>query len=178
MLKFYVSHKMKVNGRWILCITTFVILLIGIVFLAIFLTALKQNKSIISNTQMETQKNPNVFKPLFKFNNDTSSPSFINSNSTQFPAALNTTCDLSKPDPNVQQSRIIGGTEADPHGYPFIVSLRILRKQTLYDHFCSGVLITAQNVLTSAHCVTNTGKNKRLIKHNLTQTYLVTFECE
>jgi len=50
------------------------------------------------------------------------------------------------------QNRIINGVEVDPPGkYPWMVSL-----QSSYgNHFCGGVLIDQQWVLTAAHCLQN-----------------------
>jgi hypothetical protein len=44
--------------------------------------------------------------------------------------------------------RIVGGVEAVPNSWPWIVSLR------MNDHFCGGTLIDSRHVLTAAHCVT------------------------
>ena len=49
--------------------------------------------------------------------------------------------------------RIINGEPARPHAYPWLVSLREFDKLYLYDHFCSGSLITRYHVLTAAHCL-------------------------
>ena len=51
--------------------------------------------------------------------------------------------------------RIIAGYDAHLNDYPWMVSLRSLKDQLLYDHFCAGVLITEHQVLTAAHCVMN-----------------------
>jgi secreted trypsin-like serine protease len=48
------------------------------------------------------------------------------------------------------QPRIIGGTNAAGHAYPFVVSLEY---KTDSDQFCSGSLISPTKVLTAAHCV-------------------------
>ena len=51
------------------------------------------------------------------------------------------------------QSRIVGGENAEPHSWPWIVSLR-----TPFVHSCAGSLINDQWVVTAAHCmVGNTG---------------------
>lgn len=54
--------------------------------------------------------------------------------------------------PSVQasdfQSKIVGGTDATPGEYPFIVSL-----QNRGSHFCGGALIRKDWVITAHHCV-------------------------
>jgi hypothetical protein len=48
-------------------------------------------------------------------------------------------------------SRIMGGQDALPHSYPWMVSLA---KRSLNNlHLCGGVLLTRQHVLTAAHCM-------------------------
>jgi hypothetical protein len=48
-------------------------------------------------------------------------------------------------------SRIMGGQDAVPHSYPWMVSLA---KRSLNNlHLCGGVLLTRQHVLTAAHCM-------------------------
>ena len=48
-------------------------------------------------------------------------------------------------------SRIMGGQDAVPHSYPWMVSLS---KRSLNNlHLCGGTLITQQHVLTAAHCI-------------------------
>jgi hypothetical protein len=48
-------------------------------------------------------------------------------------------------------ARIMGGQDAVPHSYPWMVSLT---KHSLNDlHLCGGVLITLRHVLTAAHCM-------------------------
>ncbi|CAF0905030.1 unnamed protein product [Rotaria sordida] len=50
--------------------------------------------------------------------------------------------------------RIVGGVEAIPHSWPWIVSLQ------LRDHFCGGALIDARHVLTAAHCLTSVSSSQ------------------
>jgi secreted trypsin-like serine protease len=50
------------------------------------------------------------------------------------------------------ESRIVGGTVATPHEYPWQVYLEIELGWT-----CGGSVIKAQYILTAAHCVTNYG---------------------
>ncbi|CAF1120856.1 unnamed protein product [Adineta steineri] len=46
------------------------------------------------------------------------------------------------------RQRVVGGVEAIPNSWPWIVSLRVR------DHFCGGTLIDTRHVLTAAHCLT------------------------
>lgn len=47
--------------------------------------------------------------------------------------------------------RIMGGQDAVPHSYPWMVSLA---KRSLNNlHLCGGVLLTRRHVLTAAHCL-------------------------
>ena len=48
------------------------------------------------------------------------------------------------------QSRVVGGVNAEPHSWPWIISLRILNGTF---HNCGGSLIRPNWVLTAAHCV-------------------------
>lgn len=50
------------------------------------------------------------------------------------------------------ESRIVGGTVATPHEYPWQVYLKVELGWT-----CGGSIIKAQYILTAAHCVTNYG---------------------
>lgn len=45
-------------------------------------------------------------------------------------------------------SRVVNGNEAPPHSWPWQVSIRYKE----HGHICGGALITAQWVLTAAHC--------------------------
>ncbi len=54
--------------------------------------------------------------------------------------------------PSIQ--RIVGGIEAIPNSWPWIVSLQ------LRDHICGGALIDTRHVLTAAHCLTSTSDSQ------------------
>ncbi len=62
--------------------------------------------------------------------------------------------------------RIVGGTEATPHSYPFIAAL----VDTNGDHFCGGSIVGRRSILTAAHCVEGeTASTVRVVvgRHNL-----------
>jgi hypothetical protein len=63
----------------------------------------------------------------------------------QTPIVAAGTCGRQAITPSTQ--RIVGGVEAVPNSWPWIVSLRGR------DHFCGGTLIDTRHVLTAAHCV-------------------------
>ncbi|KAH6924910.1 hypothetical protein HPB50_026415 [Hyalomma asiaticum] len=52
------------------------------------------------------------------------------------------------------EDRLVGGTEATPHSWPWQVSLGEAKYEGI-GHFCGGSLISSQWVLTAAHCVRN-----------------------
>ncbi|KAK6171155.1 hypothetical protein SNE40_019403 [Patella caerulea] len=49
--------------------------------------------------------------------------------------------------------RIVGGNDASPGEFPYQASLRFELDNKLFVHFCGGVLIGRNTVLTAAHCV-------------------------
>ncbi|CAG9770113.1 unnamed protein product [Ceutorhynchus assimilis] len=55
--------------------------------------------------------------------------------------------------PSAISKRIIGGTEATAHEYPFQAALYVYVGGTIY--FCGGSLINEEWILTAAHCVEN-----------------------
>ncbi|XP_059482715.1 trypsin 5G1-like [Neocloeon triangulifer] len=77
---------------------------------------------------------------------------------TTKPTNCNCTCGVKQDafkvdDPGEPQFRILGGREAHLHEYPWIV--RMAEKGRT---FCGGALISAEYVLTAAHCLTNRRK--------------------
>ena len=56
---------------------------------------------------------------------------------------------------NVPNNRIVGGSEAGQHQYPWMIRL-------VAGGYCGGTLISKQHVLTAAHCVFSGGKIRPL----------------
>ncbi|KAM8962901.1 plasminogen isoform 1-T1 [Lycaon pictus] len=67
------------------------------------------------------------------------------------PQCVSTSFDCGKPqvEPKKCPGRVVGGCVANPHSWPWQISLR-----TRYGkHFCGGTLISPEWVLTAAHCL-------------------------
>lgn len=63
---------------------------------------------------------------------------------------------------------IVGGQEAKPNDWPWMVSLSKANKNQKHSHFCGGTLVSKFHVVTAAHCVSKRGKYQvRLGEHNL-----------
>jgi secreted trypsin-like serine protease len=60
------------------------------------------------------------------------------------------------------EPKIVGGTEAADHKYPFMVSVEYQVDNT---QFCGASLITEKKILTAAHCITD--DNGRIIKDKI-----------
>jgi len=56
------------------------------------------------------------------------------------------------------QQSIVGGVEAIPHSWPWMVSLSSNYGNGRHGHFCGGTLVTKYHVVTAAHCVRTTSK--------------------
>ncbi|CAD7703848.1 unnamed protein product [Ostreobium quekettii] len=64
-------------------------------------------------------------------------------------------CPVAEADAGVE-AKIVGGVDSCPEEFPYFVSLR-----NFGTHFCGGVLIGPDLVLTAAHCVVNAAGTKR-----------------
>ncbi|XP_074874072.1 chymotrypsin-C-like [Carettochelys insculpta] len=65
-------------------------------------------------------------------------------------------------------SRVVGGEEANPHSWPWQISLQY-SKNGAWGHTCGGTLIATNWVLTAAHCISNSRTYRVVLgKHNLT----------
>lgn len=51
------------------------------------------------------------------------------------------------------EGRIVGGSDATIHSAPYIISVRVTNAQGVTRHNCGGVLISPNNVLSAAHCI-------------------------
>ena len=53
-----------------------------------------------------------------------------------------------------QSKRVIGGSNAGAHTWPWQINLRkFSRSRTKFIHVCGGSIIASRTVLTAAHCV-------------------------
>ncbi|KPP78979.1 hypothetical protein Z043_101478, partial [Scleropages formosus] len=67
---------------------------------------------------------------------------------------------LSEPKPEPRyvegvEDRVVGGTVAQPHAWPWQISLQYLSGSSYY-HTCGGSLVRRGWVMTAAHCVDRT----------------------
>ncbi|CAK7301102.1 PLG [Vulpes lagopus] len=67
------------------------------------------------------------------------------------PQCVSTSFDCGKPqvEPKKCPGRVVGGCVANPHSWPWQISLRLRYGK----HFCGGTLISPEWVLTAAHCL-------------------------
>ena len=78
---------------------------------------------------------------------------------------------------NEPELRIIGGYDAKPGQYPYLVSLQIISLGNL--HWCAGSIIDKSWILIAAHCVkvskSNTYNNLKIKagKHNISEVHEV-----
>jgi len=76
-------------------------------------------------------------------------------------SVVSNTCGRQSIYPSAQ--RIVGGAEAIPNSWPWIVSIQTS------DHFCGGTLIDTRHVLTAAHCLTSAYANQLRVVAGLHQ---------
>ncbi len=144
---------MKLNRRFIHVLITSIIVIFGIILTVILFFTISASKKIdplIKANKFDYNLSELIHKPLNDFPNIDMLHYFNLSSLT----LNNHTCgQITKNIKSSKQTRIIGASDALPHSQPWIVSLRIYKNEILYDHFCSGSLLTTRHVLTSAHCV-------------------------
>lgn len=135
---------MKPKYRLTFGLITAIIILLSATFAVVFYIVAKSQSSLsknkISRLQVKSENFHTILSnaPIFTYD-------FQNK-----PAILSTQKCSST---NVKIKRILGGGDALAHSHPWIVSLRMLKNNVLYGHFCSGSLLATNKVLTSAHCV-------------------------
>ncbi|CAF1155836.1 unnamed protein product [Rotaria sp. Silwood1] len=84
-----------------------------------------------------------------------------------------TQCGCAQTSPSTHH-RIVGGTQAIPHSWPWIVSVR-----KYGGHICGGVLISNRHILTAAHCFpsyhpsNNKDYSFAMGHHNIQEKYFV-----
>ncbi|XP_049772200.1 trypsin-1-like [Schistocerca cancellata] len=52
------------------------------------------------------------------------------------------------------EERIVGGSDAFPGQFPYVVSLKT-PDESGFQHFCGGSILTEEWILTAAHCIVN-----------------------
>lgn len=84
-------------------------------------------------------------------NNDAPSSNFYKNSLSGFQADQLSNWACGRSQATNRFARIMGGQDAVPHSYPWMVSLA---KRSLNNlHLCGGVLLTRRHVLTAAHCM-------------------------
>ncbi len=151
---------MKPKNRFIYILTTVIILILGLILALVtyfIVSASNTTKTLLQagTNQIHTDSSKLINRPNVRPYNPVQSPANL---TDQKCGQAN-----SKINSLVKQTRIIGASDALPHSQPWIVSLRIYKNKTLYDHFCSGSLITTRHVLTSAHCVQDLSEQSSII---------------
>ncbi|XP_065106434.1 chymotrypsin-like elastase family member 2A [Paramisgurnus dabryanus] len=65
--------------------------------------------------------------------------------------------------------RVVNGSEARPHSWPWQISLQILDDGS-WKHYCGGSIIDTNWVMTAAHCISSSRTYRVFVgKHNLTE---------
>ncbi|XP_020371337.2 chymotrypsin-C-like [Rhincodon typus] len=64
-------------------------------------------------------------------------------------------------------SRVVGGVDAQPHSWPWQVSLQYLKNDS-WAHTCGGSLIASNWIMTASHCISKSRTYRVVLgKHNL-----------
>ncbi|GAB0086216.1 trypsin [Sergentomyia squamirostris] len=64
------------------------------------------------------------------------------------------------------QFRIVGGQEATPHEFPYMISIQSVTghgNQTVKRHFCGGSILTENWILTAAHCIDSFSNDTEIV---------------
>ncbi|CAF0908491.1 unnamed protein product [Didymodactylos carnosus] len=112
-------------------------------------TFYQQQQQSSNNRWYYSNMNDNIRTKWHWTHNDVPSSNYyrnIPDNGDQFSSML---CGSSKT--SMRFSRIMGGQDAVPYSYPWMVSLA--KRSINNQHLCGGVIISRQHVLTAAHCI-------------------------